>query len=122
MKEVVGLGAEQCLPRSLSDFWLGAVSRSADELLSGEAPTRTAAAGDDPKPGALALAALLRILEHRNRKQREFSVSQKRLGKHLTSYRIELALEEVHRNTDVKYEPATLSDILTNRSVKTWKV
>ena len=41
-----------------------------------------------------------------------------KLFEHMQDYRIELALEEVRRKTDVSPEPATLESIFTNRSVE----
>lgn len=40
---------------------------------------------------------------------------------YMQRFRIELALEEVSRKTDIKYEPATLDTILTERGGETWK-
>jgi hypothetical protein len=40
---------------------------------------------------------------------------------HVNRYRIELGFEEVHRKTDIKYNPATLETILTDREITTWK-
>jgi hypothetical protein len=119
--DVVNQGAEKCLPRSLSDHWLRVVAQSADEVLNGNVSSRSAVGGGTGKPGAIALAAVLSILKHKAPSRRALALSLEEVGKHFHSYRIELALEEVHRNTDVKYEPATLDDMFTDRMVTTWK-
>lgn len=122
MEEVVGKGAEQCLPRNLSDYWLRALSESADELLGGDPLAGSRPVSEADKPGALPLAAVLRILEHKGAGRGRLRVTRSKLVKHLEAYRLELGLEEVHRGTDLKYEPATLDDILTNRMVTTWRL
>lgn len=121
MREVVNPGPEECLPRNLSDRWLDIVAASVDELLSCEANALEGKEADAAKPGAIALAVLLRLLEHRAGTRAPFFVTYQDLARHLESYRIELALEEVHRCTDVRYEPATLENILTDRPIKTWR-
>ena len=48
---------------------------------------------------------------------REITESMNKLFDHLQTYRIELALEEIRRKTDVKASPVTIDTIFTNRSV-----
>jgi hypothetical protein len=118
--EVVELGAEKCLPRNLSDYWLNAVIESTDALLSGDDPLRSVLAGA-AKRGAIALAAVVCILERKADPASGLFVGLEQMAKHLQSYLTELALEKVHRSTGAKYEPATLNDILTDRTVTTWR-
>lgn len=108
--EVAERGAEACLPRNLSDEWLRLVSESTEGLLQQQ----------DDSQGAIAMAAILLILDAK-RGGKELRVSHEQLEKRCQDYRIELALEEVHRRTEVKYEPATLQTIFSNRDVKTWR-
>lgn len=108
--EVTDHGAEACLPRNLTDEWLRVVSESTESMLQQE----------DDSQGAIATAAILLILDAK-RGGKELRVSYEELEKRFQDYRIELALEEVHRRTEVKYEPATLQTIFSNRDVKTWR-
>lgn len=108
--EVTDKGAEACLPRNLSDEWLSLLSESTESMLERQ----------DDSRGAIAVAAILLILDAK-RGGKELRVSFDELEKRFQDYRIELALEEVHRRTEVKYEPATLETIFSNREVKTWR-
>ena len=110
--QVADLGPEACLPMELDDTWLLAVLESADEML-GE--------GDGSSDGALALAALLNLLGGKRLAMGQAAIDEAMVQNLLRDYRIELALELVHRRTEVKYEPATMRTIFTNRDVKTWK-
>lgn len=49
--------------------------------------------------------------------QQQEVATMNKLFDHLQTYRIELALEEIRRKTDVKASPVTIDTIFTNRSV-----
>lgn len=95
----------------LNDSWLLAVLQSADEML-GE--------GDGSIDSTLATAALLNLLKGTQLAMEQATIDVERVLRLLSDYRIELALEMVHRHTEVRYEPATLLTIFTNRVVHTW--
>jgi len=107
--EVIDQGAGAC-PCNLSDEWLQAVAQSAEDMMS----------GNEAGNGSVALAAILTILMAKQGAD-ELTVSEEAMFARFQDYRIELGLEEVHRKTEVKYEPATLATIFTNRDVKTWR-
>jgi hypothetical protein len=111
-REVTDQGPAACLPRALSDEWLFALIRSADALFDGE---------DQATAGALALAAVLTILQGTQRSDQLLSTDVLSRVKVINDFRIELALELAHRRTDVRYEWATLRTIFTNREVCTWR-
>ena len=111
-RQVTDQGPEACLPLELNDSWLLTVLQSADEML-GE--------GDGSSDGALALAALLNLLGGKRLAMGQAAIDEAMVQRLLSDYRIELALELVHRRTEIKYEPATMRTIFTNRDVKTWK-
>jgi hypothetical protein len=98
------------LPRNLSDEWLNTVSRSVNHLLAGE-PEGT---------GAVAIAAVHVLLQAKTSRG-IYALGEEEAQQRLMDYRLELALELTHRNTDVKYEPATLETIFTDRDVRTWR-
>jgi hypothetical protein len=108
--EICDQGPEACLPRNLPDEWLSVVARSADDMVSGDAKGT----------GSIALAAIVNILCAKLGTE-GVDMSHEELYQRLQDYRIELALEEVHRKTEVKYEAATLATIFTERNVKTWR-
>lgn len=110
--EVTDLGPAACLPRALSDDWLFALIRSAEALFAGE---------DQAADGALALAAVLTILQGTQRGDQLLNTDVFSQIKIINDFRIELALELAHRKTDVQYELATLETIFTNRDVCTWR-
>jgi hypothetical protein len=123
--EVSDRGGEACLPRNLSDEWLLLVANSADVFFH-EMEVGDDEEGSDspPAPGtsAVAIAAVLTILRAKNGMPDSLELGVDELGRYLTEYRAELAFEEVHRFADVMYERASLETILTNRSVRTWRV
>jgi hypothetical protein len=119
IEEVVSRGAEACLPRNLSDEWLLAATHSAEEILEGLVPPKRSSDADPP--GTIALAAIMCILKAKNASGDALNVSHKRLYGYVKMYCIELSLEQIHRRTDIKYEPASLNSILTKRDVTTWK-
>jgi hypothetical protein len=95
----------------LSDEWLSALSQSVNRLLAGEA---------EESAGAVAIAAVHVLLQART-SSGIHSLGGEEARQRLIAYRLELALELMHRNTDVKYEAATLETIFTNRTVGTWR-
>lgn len=111
-REVTDLGPVACLPRSLSDAWLNALIQSTDALIAGE---------DQSAESALALAAVLTILQGSHRREQLLNDDVLTQLCILTDFRIELALELVHRSTDVHYEAATLQTIFTGRDVSIWR-
>lgn len=110
--EVTDLGPVACLPRSLSDAWLKALIQSADDLIAGEGQSAES---------ALALAAVLTILQGSHRGEQFLSSDVLTHVSVVNDFRIELALELVHRSTDVHYEAATLQTIFTGRDVSIWR-
>lgn len=111
-REVSDLGPAACLPRSLSDAWLQRMIESADALVAGEDASATS---------ALALAAVITILDGTQRLEHLLAAEEVTQLEMLNDFRIELALELVHRRTDVHFEAATLQTIFTNRNVSTWR-
>ena len=109
--EVTNLGPQACLPRNLSDEWLSALSQSVNRLLAGEA---------EEVAGAVAIAAVHVLLQTRT-SSGIHALGEEEARQRLIAYRLELALELMHRNTEVKYEPANLETIFTNRVVGTWR-
>ena len=109
--EVAGRGPEACLPMELNNSWLSAVLESADAMFEED---------DGSSKGALALAALLHLLSGKRLAMGQAAIDEAMVQRLLSDYRIELALEMVYRCTEVKYEPATLATIFTNRDVHTW--
>ncbi len=108
-------GAEACLPRNLPDEWLEMAAQSAEDILD-----EAAVPAAEPR-GAIALAALLCILEAKKATGGSLEVSYEQLHEYVNMYRIELSLELVHRHSDIKYEPASLNLILTDREITTWR-
>ena len=110
--EVTNLGPRACLPRNLSDEWLSTVSHSVNRLFAGDA------AAEDR--GAIAMAAV-HVLLQAKASAGNYALGEEEAQQRLLDYRLELALELAHRNTEVKYEPATLETIFTDREVRTWR-
>lgn len=110
--EVTDRGPKACLPKELSDSWLSAVLESTESILE---------KGDDSDNCALALAALIALLDGKQQAMGQVTIDLENLIRLMSDYRIELALEMVHRCTEIKYEPATLKTIFSNRDVYTWK-
>lgn len=108
-----------CLPRNLTDEWLSYLAISADKMLGSDG-TKDVEAGPVRKEASLAV--VIRLLDAKT-EEREvgIEVPLDKMYSYLQQYRMELALEEVHRKTDIKYEAATLETILTERDVATWR-
>jgi len=100
------------LPRNLSDEWLSTVSHSVNRLFADDA------AAEDR--GAIAIAAV-HVLLQAKASAGNYALGEEEAQQRLLDYRLELALELTHRNTEVKYEPATLETIFTDREVRTWR-
>ena len=113
--EVLDLGPSACLPRNLSDYWLRELQKSVEVLLTGQEQEGASASG--------AMAAVLTLLEAKSNKRRpaKRSMPLEEFNRLAEDLRLELALEENHRLSDIKYEPATLETIFTNRSFRTWR-
>lgn len=112
--EVIKSGPEATLPVNLSDFWLTTLLRYLEEVFENDDSPEN---DDDSGALSLPLLAVLHIVFAKNG-GKEISISMDKLFEHMQDYRIELALEEVRRKTDVSPEPATLESIFTNRSVE----
>jgi hypothetical protein len=104
--EVLDGGPEACLPANLSDEWRETLSQVIDRYVDD---------CDDSQFG-LVMAALLRILSGKN-SGAEVNVPLDKMFEYLQFYRLELALETVRRETDVKAVPATLKTIFTDRDL-----
>jgi hypothetical protein len=118
--EVTDRGAEACLPRNLSEEWLDVLSAAVETLLSDPDQDENSSE-PSPEAKAMVLASVLLILSAKRAQPHALRISLEEFMGHLNNYRLELALEMVHRRTDVKYEPASLETIFTNREVRTWK-
>ena len=114
--ELLDKESAACLPRNLSNEWLEYLAQSAEKMLE----------GDEGESDAIrkeaSLAVVVRLLDAKSPgRAAVIEVPIEGLYQYVQRFRMELALEQVHRNTDVKYEPATLETILTEREVKTWR-
>ena len=65
---------------------------------------------------SLPLAAILHILFAKSGGD-SVEASLEEMLRYFEDYRIELALEEIRRKTDVKTEPATIATIFSNREI-----
>jgi hypothetical protein len=79
--------------------------------------------GNDLEAGSpLVVAVIVRILDAKlPERAAMIEVPLEEFHAHVNRYRIELAFEEVHRKTDIKYNQATLEIILTDREITIWK-
>lgn len=109
-KEILDKPAEAALPCNLSDFWLGELAIALEVAIE---------SSPDAENSQLAapLALIGHILTTKNG-GKEMSVTWEELFKHFNDYRIEIALEEVSRRTDIKSNPATLETIFSDRDVE----
>lgn len=109
-KEILSRGPEAALPCNLSDYWLNQVSESLDQVLevhdedSGMYMTA---------PLALVICLLLGKPGSNTRE-----IGEDELFERFNDYRLELALEEVSRRSDIQTPPASLTTIFTNRSIE----
>ena len=112
-EEVMMLGPEATLPSNLSDYWLTEIQQSLERYFdSVQGPEDMEGEGSI----SLSLAAVVHILFAKSGGE-PIQSSLEEMFKHYEDYRIELALEEVRRKTDVQTEPATIATIFTNRVV-----
>lgn len=106
-QEVLDAGTESTLPCNLSEKWLGRLSYSIERYLD----------HDDESGISLVLGAIIHILMGKSRGEGvSYSVDQ--IFDYFMGYRIELALEEIRRKTEIFVDPATLENIFTNRDVE----
>lgn len=106
---------DACLPARLTDEWLALLSESVDALLGDESTANVALV-------ALCTGVVARLLETKGYSLSDLgALPSDELRQYFVRYQLELALEQVHRKTNVKYEQATLETILTERSVATWQ-
>jgi hypothetical protein len=112
-REIIDGEPEACLPTNLSDEWLAVLASSADASLGNEQRIRVSSAA--------CMAVLFRLVNATSGRDRmSEGVPSQEMLEYAVKYRMELALEELHRNTTQKYEPATMQTILAAREVKTW--
>lgn len=103
--EVLDQGPEACLPVNLSEEWRETLSQVIERYL------------DDDSQFSLVVGALLGILFGKN-PGAEVTVPLDTMFEYMQSYRLELALEEIRRKTEVKVVPATLETIFTDRDLE----
>lgn len=110
--EILCQPPEAALPCNLSDYWLDLIARDLDKCVGEGADAHEESASYMSAP----LALIIHILTGKTgRSQMEVPIDD--LFNHFQNYRIEIALENVSRKTDVKAEPATLETIFANRDV-----
>ena len=108
-REITDRGPDACLPVNLTDEWLQYLTASADSMLQGRS-------SQDAPQNALCVAVVVCLLQARADGTRSaLEVSYEQLHSYFEMYRVELALEQIHRKTNVKYNAATLDTILTRR-------
>lgn len=105
--EVLDKGPESTLPCNLPEKWLNYLATQAEEVLEGR----------EGSTMSEVLAAVIHIFMAKSPEQSEIQMSSDDLFGYLQDYRIELALEEVRRQTDTKPSPASIETIFTNREV-----
>lgn len=105
--DVLDQGPEACLPVNLSEEWRETLSQGIERYLDDEDDSRL----------SLVLGALVIILFGKN-PGAEVNMPLETIFEHMQSYRLELALEEVRRKTEVKIVPATLETIFTDRDLE----
>ncbi|WP_156885834.1 hypothetical protein [Massilia niastensis] len=108
--EVVSRGAEAALPCNLSDHWLRHISYSLDQVLQMDDGEST-----DYFNAPMVLVSNL-LLKKSGAAQIRISFSE--IIDRFREYRLELALEEVSRLSDIKVSAATFETIFTNRRVE----
>lgn len=118
-KEVLCKGPEAVLPCNLSDAWLAEMQHSVERYFT--AGQEGNEGSDEDEGMSLPLLALINILFAKNGGQ-VINIPATEIFEYLEYYRLELALEDVRRKTDVQTEPATLESIFTNRKVTINKI
>ncbi|WP_312325599.1 hypothetical protein [Stenotrophomonas sp.] len=105
--------AEAALPRNLSNYWLELIARDLDTLQDGDEDGGADIAGPSLS-GPLYL--IIRILEARSGGEK-MEISEEQLYFYFLDYQIEVNLELVSRNTELRTQPANLDTIFTDRDV-----
>lgn len=113
-KEVLELGAENCLPSKLTEEWLDWLTHELEFLKSEEDQDQI------NEPPSCALAAVFKILMHKN-KEDKVEISEEELFNKMVEFLTEIEIEKVSRRTDIRLESATMETIFTNRNVKIWR-
>lgn len=108
-RNVIEHGADACLPVNLSDEWL--------DYLDAE----LACLDDEESDLSCSLAAIVTILMAKNAHQDEYSATVDELFDKIIEFKIEIGLEIVMRRTEIKYKPANLDNIFTNREIEVVK-
>jgi hypothetical protein len=108
--------ATSCLPSSLSNEWLEYLFASAEGILD------DSSLEDEGRVGGKACIAVVLHLVQRKAGADPIllKVSDEALFEYVQMFMVELGLEIVHRQTKVKYEPATLETLFTERNAATW--
>lgn len=115
--EVLAKGPDATLPANLSDFWLEAISQRFEEHFQNLDQEMESDHDDEREsPLSIPLAAVIHILLAKNG-GKAVSEPLEQVFDYLQSYRIELALEELKRRTEIQTVPASLETIFTNRAV-----
>jgi hypothetical protein len=99
-----------CLPSQLDERWLGRISLAAGIALTEEDHP------DDEVAFATVLLMVVRLLMDKSGGA-TVEVSQDELFEYVKAYHVEIALEEVSRNTSIVANAATVENIFTNRRV-----
>ena len=106
--EVIARGPQATLPCNLSDSWLCRISEEIERYFAADE-------GDDAE-FTLSLAAIVHILFAKSGGQ-EVTESFDKMFEYFERFRLEIALEEVRRKTDLEVEPATIETIFTDRDL-----
>lgn len=109
-KEILSKPGEAALPCNLSDYWIDEIASALEAIFEGDSITESSQL-------AAPLALVSHILGAKN-EWKEMQLTWEELFEHFKNYRIELALEEIKRRTDMKSTPATLETIFSNRSIE----
>jgi hypothetical protein len=115
--EVMGRGADACLPRNLPDEWLRIVASGAD-LLNMERDLSVPPEDQPDERKTIALAGVATLLWAKASGE-PVQVSLSQLADYMRLFRLELTLEALHRSTALRYEPASVESILTDRDIAT---
>jgi hypothetical protein len=110
-QEVLSGPPEAALPSQLSDCWLELIARDL-EMTVGD--------GEPEEGGGTYASAPLALITHLlfgKRAGKEFALSYDEIYSLFCDLRVEISLEIVSRQTDIKVEPATLETIFSNREV-----
>ena len=110
-KQVLDHPPAAALPNNLSDQWLALIGRDLDACLSDIEPENDASSH---MAAPLALVMCLLLGKH---KERTIRIEFDQLEFYLTHLRIEIALELISRQTNMRTNAATLETIFENRQV-----